>query len=621
MRRKKLVALLVLLTFMVTFACPALGAGFPSFSLPSRPNGSGSSNIGIPSLPSLPSNPSSGNLPSLPGLLPSNPGSGNLPSLPGLLPSNPGSGNLPSLPSLLPSNPGSGNLPSLLDLLPSNPSSGNMPSLLDLLPSNPSSGNVPSLPGLLPSNPNPVFQPTLTYTLTNAQIKQMLSSPAFQDVLNAACIRGLSNINLDQLYAMVDQELVNKLVTALQKNDTATLQKIMPQIVAQLEGEGQQLFTQVAPYVAAYAADYLAGQIAGSDPELKATLTEQIYNVLLPVLLGEIPPGTENITQALIAQGVDPKLAPVLAYGIALITSDNMMQIMANVLSGLLVDLIAKAIGIPLLPSTKAKLVKAITPVVLKILKGVVSLKDYSSLSATFKPALALPPNNLTTTKMEQLLISPAFNNGLVNAYSKGLTGSTASQLSAQVDQQLINKLVTALSNNDTATLEEILPLIVGQLQGNDDLMAKLAPIAANYIADYLAGQIYGSDPAKKAALKQQIYNVLLPVLLGQTPPEIDSIAQALIAQGVDPNFVPILAYGIALLTSDEMLQIVAPAISGLIVDLIAKAIGIPLLPSTKAKLVAALTPVVLKILKDIVSSKDLSSLSAIFKPVLVTPK
>lgn len=226
--------------------------------------------------------------------------------------------------------------------------------------------------------------PAPSQNITPERVKQIVTSYRFQSGLNSTISSELTNpANLAMLQSLINQELMKKLAAAIKSNDKNAINAVLAEMVADLEAKSPQLMKVVAPRLADYIADYLAGAIT-SNPAEKAQLKAMLSKVILPVLLGQVPADAPAIEQALIAQGVDAQSASALACGIALLISDDMIQFVAPAIAGLIVDSIAKVAGVPMLPSTKAKLQQRITPIVAEVLKGmkgmVLSPQDFKLL-------------------------------------------------------------------------------------------------------------------------------------------------------------------------------------------------------------------------------------------------
>lgn len=224
--------------------------------------------------------------------------------------------------------------------------------------------------------------PAPSQDITPERVKQIVTSYRFQSGLNSTISSELTNpANLALLRSLINQELMKKLAAAIKSNDQAAINAVLAEMVADLEAKSPALMKVIAPRLADYIADYLAGAIT-SNPVEKAQLKAMLSKVILSVLLGQVPADAPAITQALIAQGVDAKIAAAMASGIALLISDDMIQFVAPLIAGLIVDAIGKAAGIPLLPSVKAQLQQRITPIVVEVLKG---MKKMALSSQDFK--------------------------------------------------------------------------------------------------------------------------------------------------------------------------------------------------------------------------------------------
>lgn len=241
------------------------------------------------------------------------------------------------------------------------------------------------------------------------------------------------------------------------------------------------------------------------------------------------------------------------------------------------------------------------------------------TLPTTVTKTKALPTN----ADMLKLLSSDSFKQGLASALSTKLTSIPAVDLQAieaLVPTELVKDLFIGLILNDSAKTKAALDAIVAELQADAPaLLAQFAPVIADYAADALADQmIKAGYPGTKAALKAKLVPIITDVLTGQTPANADAVTQKLIAAGVDSKFAPVLGYAIALMTSDEMIDIIAPVIAVLIVDMIGKIIGIPIPSAIKAQLVAKITPIVVKVLKGIAQLSDYQSIGTLGMTLII---
>lgn len=239
---------------------------------------------------------------------------------------------------------------------------------------------VPTKP-IIPTIPT---IPTTKALPTNADMLKLLSSDTFKLGLSAALSKNLSSISagdLKDIESVIPTELVKDLFIALILNDSTKTKVALDAIVAKLQADAPELLAEFAPVIADYAADSLANQmIMAGYPGTKADLKAKLLPIITGVLTGQTPANTDTITQKLIAAGVDAKFAPVLGYAIALMTSDEMIDIVAPVIALIIIDMIGQTIGISIPPTIKAAIAAKISPVVAKILKGIAKLSDYQSL-------------------------------------------------------------------------------------------------------------------------------------------------------------------------------------------------------------------------------------------------
>lgn len=264
-------------------------------------------------------------------------------------------------------------------------------------PAGTSKNGIPSFTSKIPTLPGsplviPIPNPTIaTNPPSNEQIKQFIESDSFQQGLSQYLQQNLVRVpDLKNLESLISQQMVKDLVNAMLLNDPVKIKGAMDNIVAQLQAGAPQLMGDFAPLIAEYSSDALAGLlITQGYPGTKAELKAKLYPVILGVLTGQVPANADAITNKLIEAGVDPNFAPYLAYGIALMTSDQMIELLAPIIAIIIVDIIGQIIGIPLLPSIKAQLVAQLTPIIEKILKETALLIDYQ-LPPTMVPGLLI---------------------------------------------------------------------------------------------------------------------------------------------------------------------------------------------------------------------------------------
>ncbi|CFX47928.1 Uncharacterized [Syntrophomonas zehnderi OL-4] len=319
--KRKIIALLLALVFSFTFVCPALAFNLGGNALPSGSSGISLPGVGNISIPSLPSSPSGGGLPNI-----------SLPSIPGL----------PAIPGTTPATP---TTPPTTPTIPTTPTTP--PTIPEIPVVIPDIGSIPELP---------------TNEITFDDVAKFIQSDQFKQTL-AQIITYIPEKDLKEIQKYVPPEVIKALYTGMITNNQAKTQQAMDKIIA-------GLLQKYAPQIAAYAAESLADlMISQGYPGTKDELKAKLYPVVLSVITGQTPPDTAKIQEKLIAAGVDAQFAPYLAYGIALMASDQMIDIMAPVVAMIIVDLIGKVIGVPIPASIKAQLVAKLTPIIAKIMK------------------------------------------------------------------------------------------------------------------------------------------------------------------------------------------------------------------------------------------------------------